>query len=122
MVRSREQLAWASGVISGEGGFYVGFDKIQNLHKILMSVGQSGRTCPEMLLRLQSILGIGRVLPRKSSGLKKTINGVLPQWHFIATSFKDVQAIGAMTWEWLTPEKCAQFIHALSVYRAERRY
>jgi hypothetical protein len=120
MVRNREDLAWAAGIICGEGGFYVGFDTKQNLHKIFMYVSQSSKTglCPEMLTRLLAIIGIGRVKPRKSSGLK--VQAQLPQWIFLATRFRDVQAIGAMTWAWLTPEKKDQLIHALTIYRLER--
>lgn len=105
VVATREELAWLSGVFCGEGCVYC-----TDLAQIAFSIGQSGLKSrpPEMLSRVERILGMGKIY---KSGSKP---GHKQPWQFRVGGHERVQAIVALLWTWLTPEKKKQASTALA--------
>lgn len=114
-VPSREQLAWAAGVFVGEGSISV--HRPRRHIGLRLTVGQTsdGDEPPEMLTRLQTIFGAGRLYR-----LRVERPHYRPHWQFSIPAFVPAQAAIAMLWEWLTPEKKRQATIALTTYHAER--
>lgn len=110
---SREDLAWASGIYAGEGCVYV--SRGPTHAQVVFSVTQVSKSNrpPEMLLRLKRIFGFGYVV-----GGKKPIVKVGSVWAYRTSGYEPVQAITAMLWPWLTPEKKAQAKRKLCEYLA----
>lgn len=109
-MRSREDLAWAAGIIDGEG-YFQRHSRKRGGTKVGITVGQSSRSGdgpPEMLTRLQKILGVGKIY-----GPYVANKGRLPSYIFKIQAFEDVQAATAFVWTWLTPEKKAQATNML---------
>ncbi len=115
-IPSREEIAWAAGIMCGEGSF--GSHVMRGWTGVRLTVGQSslGNECPEMLLRLQEIFGIGRIyeMGYRKHAHHKTI------WQYYVHGFEKVQAMTAMMWYWLTPEKQAQATYALNAFHEAR--
>lgn len=102
----REQLAWAAGVIDGEG--WATSARRNNITKgmtatLCLGVAQAH---PEMVNRLQSIFGFGSVTgPRMSR--------TTPMWSWRVYGFEEVQAVLAMVWTWLGSVKREQIVGCL---------
>lgn len=107
---TRENLAWAAGVWSGEGSATKsGYTRRAHL-------GQAGifSEPPEMIQRLERIFGFGRVSGPRNY---KPAPGVLkrkPMWEWVVSNFEEIQALAAFMWPWLTPEKQTQFLRVLA--------
>lgn len=114
---NKEDLAWAAGIVSGEGN--IGIHRPRRCITIRLTVGQSSVTdeCPEMLTRLQRILKGGRVYKMRQDMRPNR----RPMWQFYIHGFTNVQAAIAMLWQWLTPEKQSQAVDSLRIYHAEHK-
>jgi len=109
-MRTREELAWAAGFFDGEGSVSLVHSKTRISRGIVLSIGQ---TNPGVLTRFKDSVGVGRVhgpYPPTTSNRK-------PTWRFLASSYKDVQAIVAMMWPWLDPIKRNQATRCLKEAR-----
>ena len=102
---TREELAWAAGIHCGEGGIYVNRTNTKKGPQavgVRFSVGQASHdgAVPEMLLRLQTIFGTGTIHPLCDKRPNRKA-----AYQFQICGFEKTQAVMAMVWEWLTPEK-----------------
>lgn len=119
----REQLAWAAGIIDGEGSFSrikTNWRNGVDRHWVTPRVGvsQSSTTGPpEMVVRLQELFG-GKIYgPYGPRGLS-----TMPRWEWRVAGFEQVQAIGAMLWEWLGETKREQFADVLAQAKEARQW
>jgi hypothetical protein len=91
----REQLAWAAGFFDGEGSTYAD-------PRPRLSVVQND---PEVLLKFAAAIGnIGAL----GGGDKVYGRAKKPIWHWRVTGWRDVQAVVAMLWPFLTSQKRKQ--------------
>lgn len=95
-----EELAWAAGFADGEG--YFGYSLKSNGGAIAFVVSQSGS--PELLYRLQTILGVGRVNGPYQSKAKNR----KPHWRFVVNKRADFRYVVAALWPYLGTVKRAQ--------------
>ena len=86
-------MAWAAGIVDGEGSFY------SSQYRASLAVSQTNRinAVPEMLSRLKSILGFGFISQQPRAGRL----GNLPVWRWVVSDHEHVQAALAMLWPWL---------------------
>lgn len=106
MARFREELAWAGGFFCGEGCFSL---NTRGRKKYLKAgISQISR---EVLDRFHAaVQGVGTVYgpyQRKAKNEK-------PVWVWQSHAFEDVQAVLAMIWPWLSPQKQEQYRAALT--------
>jgi hypothetical protein len=104
---SWREVAWAAGVIDGEGCFNLNRATRNRPRDIArLDVAQGSRTgTPEMLLRFQRIFGFGTV----SQGyVRKDRPNATPIYFWTVASLPRVQAVLAMVWPWLGPIKGEQ--------------
>lgn len=116
----REELAWAGGFFCGEGCSTLRTIKSTSKHyrtreykRIHLSVAQtSNGGVPAVLLRLQKAVGgLGHINgPYKPKTPKSK-----PYYSWNVAHFTHVQAIIAMLWPWLSPEKQAQAKYNLGI-------
>lgn len=94
----REHLAWFAGILDGEGCISVHRTRGRIYPRV--TVGQAGAfsTPPEMLLRLVSYTGIGRIYRARNRHSKPNQK---PHWQYEANGFEATQAVVAMVWQWL---------------------
>lgn len=71
---TKTDLAWAAGVIDGEGSINITKRSGRAGYYLMVQVGQSGAACPLMLKRLEEIFG-GSI-----SGGKERIDTRKPTW------------------------------------------
>ena len=124
----REQLAWAAGIIDGEG--HCGNKTktvevrqgIRTYYTPHFSVGQVNWTVkPQMLQRLEGIFPFGKVYGPKTKIKIKWA----PAYSFEVNGFEKVQAIYTMVWPWLGDVKRQQYLDSMGEYiqnRAPRDY
>ena len=114
-MNAREQLAWAAGIIDGEGCFAVSRGRAnsktghQSVCAVLkVSQAEDSDEAPEMLVRMQKLFG-GRLYthtPHQNPRAKK-----FSDWQI--SGFPAVQAVFAAIHEWLGEAKREQAIRAL---------
>lgn len=106
-IPNRENLAWAAGFFDGEGTTSC----VKHLHKYNYPVLVVAQSEPSVLLKFQSIFGMGKV-----NGPYKYKNrpNNQPYYQYRVHGFEKVQAIVAMMWNWLGERKKAQAIKILS--------
>lgn len=111
---NREQLAWAAGLVDGEGWFGINHNKPQKTgvrvygHPTL-SVAQCDR---RVLDKLQNALAIGKV----GGPYKKKTEHHNDFYLFYVNTFERLQHSTALLWTWLSPVKRAQAAKALCTY------
>lgn len=100
----RHDLAWAAGFFDGEGwANRVG-------RGTRAQINQAGRTgLPEVLLRFQWIVGVGRI-----DG-PDVEEGKIDLYHWVASSRTDVERVADLIGPWLCEIKHAQLEHALGI-------
>src|SRR3990170_4925728 len=115
---NREELAWAAGIVDGEGSFD-GHKTINQIRKgpktrysMRLTIGQSTHNpaiVPQMLNRFLSLFPGMRL--SKVKMLKPPSN---PQYHIIAYGIEQVQHVAASIWPWLGDVKRDQYKSVLS--------
>lgn len=96
---NREDLAWVAGYLDGEGCWTLSSKHLKRGGPNI----QVSSIRKENLDRIVDILGIGKVYgPYDHSKYKKNAQ---PQYAYRAYGFEKVQAITAMLWTWMQPEK-----------------
>jgi len=105
---NKQQLAWAAGLLDGEGCFYSSKDKGRNYPRL--KIAQSGSEVPEVLLRFNTAIGgLGLIRVWARPGKK------LP-YHLTVHGFDNVQAVMEMLWPWLGAIKKEQARKVLAEY------
>lgn len=86
-VPSRENLAWLSGVFCGEGSFSPRRYKTHtNVIFAITQTAPQGEPPPEMLLRIQAMLGVGRI--HRTATLSRLNNPRFRvPWQYVIGSF-----------------------------------
>jgi len=110
----REELAWAAGFFDGEGsiGCYTHENgKGYRSPRLVLQIAQTDRF---VLDRFQAATGVGRV----SGPFKPKTKNSNPYWRMTTESHQNVQAIVAMLWAWLSPQKRGDAHEAISAYLA----
>ena len=98
---NREELAWAGGLFSGEGCTAIN-TKSQGIQIVICQ-----KYSPEVLYRFLNAVKIGKVYG--------PYNQV---WSYQVSNFKDVQAIIAMLWPWLSEMKKEQATKSFRAYKS----
>lgn len=107
-------MAWAAGFIDGEGWF--GVHTVDDRLYSRLQIAQAAWN-REVLDRMVFIFGIGKVRgPYKHKGKRAHWS---PCCMFAASSFEEVQAIGAMVWPWLGTAKRKQLKDMIGKIRAQ---
>jgi len=109
------ELAWAAGFFDGDGWAALVGHSDRLSRQPTAQINQGGAAgVPEVLLRFQAAVGVGRV-----AGPKIT-DGRQPLYWWVATSRRDVARAGALMGPWLSGQKRAQFETAVgtSIARA----
>ena len=113
----REDLAWAAGIIDGEGCFDTspnyGVGHKRETPRIIarLTVGQGSRTGePQMLTRFHDLFGGAVSRPY----VRKDRPDATPMYFWTVGSFHKVQAVLAMTWPWLGDVKRKQAASVLA--------
>lgn len=105
MPYEREALAWAAGLFDGEGS------TTQSGRSLVICMRQND---PRVLHRFQQAVGLGKVYgPYSEDGGKRQM------WQWRATGWKNVQAIIAMLWTFLSPAKREQAVRRMRWFYAE---
>ena len=117
---NREQLAWAAGIVDGEGCFDDG-SRIGKTRKgprkyysLRLAVSQATpniSNVPEMVLRLRELFPLSHVYGPKQQ--KKAYN---PQYRFEARGFQAVQNVAASIWPWLGKVKPNQYTISITKF------
>lgn len=111
-VPDREALAWAAGFFDGEGCTFAAHRK-QRTIRVGLSISQVER---EPLERFVTATGnLAKILPRART--RKPTHR--PIWTIQVTSWRNVQAIMAMLWPWLSRFKKDQYIRAVTELHAD---
>lgn len=109
-ITRREELAWAAGIIDGEG--YFGSKKPLKPHYcpgVTFEIAQSSDADqPAIFDRLKEIFPLGRINGPYYHGRRR------PIWRFRTEGIENVQHILASTWIWLGDIKRQQAVNALS--------
>lgn len=107
-VSRREELAWASGLLEGDGTFSYG--TVRGTYRTpCVAIGQNSR---EVLDRFRQITMLGKIYgpyERAPGGL-----GGRPMFQYRVSGHEKVQAVTAMLWFRLGPDRRAQAVDALS--------
>ena len=111
----REDLAWAAGILDGEGHFDGSLRETRPGHTIRGIRVSVPQTDPEMLLRLQALFG-GQVRKRKPPTNPKHSQ----RWDWKVTGLEKVQALTIMVWPWLGSVKRTQALGALETWHSWR--
>jgi len=106
----REQLAWAAGLFNGEGS--IGCYRMSGNPRPNMSMGQTDRWVLDEFHC--AVLRLGKVLGPYARGKYK------PLFSWQTAKFETCQAVIAMLWPWLSPQKRAQATTAMLVARKRR--
>jgi hypothetical protein len=101
---NRESLAWAAGLIEGEGWIY--FQGKSPYIGVQM-------TDLEILTRLQAVLGCGNIHQRKLNPPNKK-----QQWTWRVSSFQLVQFVIVILWPWLGSRRRARAKEVLMIARS----
>jgi len=104
--RSREDLAWASGLFEGEGT--AGAVKQRNR---LYARAKVNMTDQDRVARFREVLGTGNLY-----GPYQQPNGWKDQWVIQWEGLEQVQALACMLWPWLGPRRRQQFVNAISLH------
>lgn len=98
MILNRERLAWAAGLVDGEGCFTTKGKYKSGLHKVKFAMAQKD---PEVLWDFYGVVQVGDVYHAKNG----YPGGI---WKFEAERFENVQHIAALLWFQLGTVKRAQ--------------
>ncbi len=96
-------LAWAAGLLEGEGCFH----STQNRPRITVNM-----TDEDVLLRLQAVLGVGRVSGPGNYGFK-------PVWRFDINKLDHVYAVTAAVYGWLGARRKIQARKLIALYTSK---
>lgn len=108
---NREALAWAAGVVDGEG--HIGRNAKSNT--LYIDITQAGSEVPELLTRVRDAVGFGDV--RGPFG-PYSIKTRQPIWRYNCSRFELVQAFIALVWPWLGAVKRQQATVAMAGFMA----
>src|SRR5437879_632039 len=98
----RHERAWAAGFFDGDG--WAGSVRNRNGRRPAARVNQSGENLPVVLERFhRAVEGRGSLGGPYESRGRKTL------YCWVASSSKDVSAVGAFLWPWLTERRRRQF-------------
>jgi len=126
MMKAGEQLAWAAGLIDGEGCFAVTrgrFNSKTNHQSVSAALKISQASLdgsPEVLVRMQELFG-GRLYTH----VAHTNPNAKPQYDWQISGFVAVQAVLAAIWAWLSGIKREQAVRVLredNTFRPARNY
>jgi hypothetical protein len=110
-MHSDVDVAWAAGVICGDGSISVCVQPKSTWMKV--AVAQSGPEPPEILLRMRDIFG-GRITgPNGHKGPNRQ-----PRWQWELTRFAMIEVALDCMWPYLTEVKRDQAVRALNTYRS----
>ena len=100
---SEQELAWAAGIFDGEGSSSTYLTKPNKIPRRQMAVSQGGLPghTPAVLLRFKEIVRVGSITG-PYDGL----------YYWKITTKGDVDAVGALLWQYLSREKRQQFAAA----------
>lgn len=110
----REQLAWAASLFNGEGstGSY-------RRHRAIVTLSQGDRWVLDQFR--SAVMDLAEVRgPYKVNGPTPG-RAYKPRYTFAVQTFEKCQAIIAMLWPWLSPEKRAQAAVAFGRVRQDHR-
>lgn len=113
---NREDLAWAAGFFDGEGSTGCNWQKNHpngNRYRYLRM--QVDQVEPTTLQRLQSILGGKLTGPYSPRNINHS-----PHWHWVITSFEEVQFTVCRLWPWLSKPKRNQIKIAVKNFHTAR--
>lgn len=115
---NREQLAWAAGLIDGEGSFYIQ-SKASKIRpdKPAYPRFEMSQVDPRVLQKLRDALPFGANIVGPYDNAKYTGANAQGVYVYYVSGFEDVQALMALVWIWLSPVKRQQ---AKSVLYGER--
>lgn len=110
----RTDLAWAAGFWDGEGSAYLTGGSGRRTKQPQARINQSSTTgVPEVLIRFQRIVGLGRIRgPQLSEGRE-------PLYQWTVSSRADVLTTYRALAPWLGPVKRDQFVAVLGTHSAE---
>lgn len=108
---SAEELAWAAGLFDGDGS--AGYTADSSLWAKVTQSSEAGLA--EVLLRIQRIIGCGRLVGPYDRG-----PGTLPQYEWICTVSDDLQSVNTALEPYLSAYKRAQWRAAWKNYEAAR--
>lgn len=118
------ELAWAAGLFDGEGSCVLGTSKYTRKDgtvrkNIVLAIGQSGETLPEVLERFQlAVNGVGTINGPYHHDQKKYPNK-RPTWFYRAIGFNQTQTVVALLWRWLGSVKRLQATRAIKTFLAQ---
>jgi hypothetical protein len=102
------ELAWAAGFFDGEGSTYTD----PNLR---VSVVQNDPYVLERFMRATGNLG------RIGGGKRVYGRAKKPLWTWRSSDWREAQAVIALMWKWLSPQKREQALAAFAIYDAVGR-
>jgi len=118
---NREELAWAAGVIDGEGCWMTNWGtdpRVPNSERRYprprLSIAQSSDSddqVPEILSRVRRLFPFLRL-----RGPYHIKNRTRPAWQLWAHGFERTQAVAAALWPWMGGVKRAQYKRVMSDY------
>ena len=117
VLSDHENLAWAAGIIDGEGCFYSAKKRSEgHAPGVGFEVTQASfdDNPPEMLLRLQEVFPFARLGGPYGP---YRISTSRPIYRLRVDNFEKVQQVMAMVWPWLGEVKRSEAITALDLHR-----
>src|SRR3990167_10243154 len=109
---NREELAWAAGIIDGEGSFLLSNAKhvlasgeVRKYPVPTLTVSQAtdGEIIPQMLLRLQKLFPAGHI-----SSITKRRAPARDSYKWVLHTYEQVQAAMTRVWPWMSDVKRKQ--------------
>lgn len=109
-----ETLAWAAGLFAGDGSLAVEKRKLRlgMRYSLRMSVGQSGRSRPEVLLKFRDLMGVGHITGPKQ------VEGKEPAYNWYVCARPVIAQCMNLIWPWLGVDKRSQYLQGLALISA----
>ena len=105
-----ERLAWAAGLFAGDGCLALEKRNLRlgTRYSLRMSVGQSGQSRPEVLLKFHDLMGVGRITGPKE------VPGKEPQYSWYVCARPVIARCMSLIWPWLGVDKRNQYLNGLA--------
>ena len=112
----RENLAWAAGIVDGEGSFTSSYERPHFILGQASEYDESGWFAkPFMIVRFSALLDkLG--IAHKIYHHKPKAQGGRSTWNLNVHKFEAYQALAVFLWKWLGPVKKLQYKRTIQVF------